>query len=137
MYKLKSSGVCGNYDGLLHSFLSDRHQRVVPNSQSSNWSHIKAGVPQDSILGPLLFLVYVNDLHEGLKTSAKLFVDDTSFFQLFTILQYLQHFLMMTYWKFLDGLISGRWDLTKMPQNRRKRLFSLVKQAQLTKELFF
>ena len=70
------AGICGNYYGLIHSFLSDRHQRVVLNGQSSKWSHIKAGVPQGSILGPLLFLVYINDLPEGLTTSAKLFADD-------------------------------------------------------------
>ena len=46
MYKLKSLGICGNYYGLIHSFLSDRSQRVVLNGQSSNWPHIKAGVPQ-------------------------------------------------------------------------------------------
>ena len=63
-----------------HSFLSDRHQRVVFNGQSSKWLHIKAGVPQDSVLEPLIFLVYINDLPEGLTTSAKLFADDTSLF---------------------------------------------------------
>ena len=80
MYKLKTSGICGNYYWLIHSFVSDRHQRVVLNGQSFKWSHIKAGVPQGSILGPLLFLVYINDLPEGLKTSAKLFADDMSLF---------------------------------------------------------
>ena len=45
-----------------------------------NWSHVKAGVPQGSILGLLLFLVYINYLLEGLTTSAKLFADDTSVF---------------------------------------------------------
>ena len=50
------------------------------NGQSSKWSHIKAGVPQGSILGLLLFLVYINDLPEGLTTSAKRFADDTSLF---------------------------------------------------------
>ena len=53
---------------------------MVLNGQSSKWSHIMAGVPQDSILGPLLFLVYINDLHEGLKARTKLFADDTSLF---------------------------------------------------------
>ena len=76
MYKQKTLGICGNYYGLIHSFLSDRHQRVVLKGQSSKWSHI----PQGSILGPLLFLVYTNDLPEGLTTSAKLFADDTSLF---------------------------------------------------------
>ena len=80
MYKLKTLGICGNYYGLIHSFLSDRRQRVVLNGQSSKWSHIKARVPQGSILGPLLFLVYINDLPEGLTTSTKLFADGTSLF---------------------------------------------------------
>ena len=46
----------------------------------SLWSHIEAGVPRGSILRPLIFLVYINDLPEGLTTSAKLFADDTSLF---------------------------------------------------------
>ena len=80
MYKLKTLGICGNYYGLIHSFLSDRQQRVVLNGQSSKWSHIKAGVSQGSTLKPLLFLVYINDLPEGLTTSTKLFADDSSLF---------------------------------------------------------
>ena len=97
MYELKSLGVCGNYYGLLHSFLSDRHQRVVLNDQSSNWSHMKAGVPQGSVLRLSLFLVFINDFPEGLTTSAQLFADVTSLFQWFMILQHLKHLLMMTY----------------------------------------
>ena len=80
MYKLKTLGICGNYYGLIHSFLSDRHQRVVLNGQFSKWPHIKTGAPQGSILGPLLFLVYINDLPESLTTTAKRFADDTSLF---------------------------------------------------------
>ena len=80
MYKLKTLGICGNYSGLIHSFLIDGHQRVVLNGQLFKRSHIKAGVPQGSIRGPLLFLVYVNDLPESLTTSAKFFADDTSLF---------------------------------------------------------
>ena len=77
MFKLKRSG---SYYGLIHSFLNDRHQRVVLNGQCLNWSKIKAGVLQGSILGPLLFLRYINDLPEGLLTNSKLFADDTSLF---------------------------------------------------------
>ena len=56
------------------------NQRVVLNGQTSKCSQIKAGVPQGSVLGPLLFLVYINDLTEGLTSNIKLFADDTSIF---------------------------------------------------------
>ena len=62
MYKPKSLGICGNYFRLIHSFLSNRHRIMVLNGQSPNWSHFKAGVPQGSILVPVIFLVYINDL---------------------------------------------------------------------------
>ena len=55
-------------------------QRVVLNGQHSSWADIKAGVPQGSVLGPLLFLIYFNDLSNGLNSNVKLFADDTSLF---------------------------------------------------------
>ena len=70
MYKLKRSGTYGKYYGLLHSFLNDKHQRVVLNDPCSNLSEIKAGVLQVSTLGSLFFLVYINDLPQGLNTNA-------------------------------------------------------------------
>ena len=80
LYKLKSMGISGELYNLLESYLSGRFQRVLLNGQSSSWKPVLAGVPQGSILGPLLFLVYINDLPNGLKSNAKLFADDISLF---------------------------------------------------------
>ena len=61
-------------------FLTNRKQRVVLNGQPSSWANVKVGVPQGPILGPLLFLIYINDLADGLSSNTKLFADDTSLF---------------------------------------------------------
>ena len=53
---------------------------VVLNEQSSSWINVKTGVPQGSIFGSLLFLIYINDLANGLSSDNKLFADDTSLF---------------------------------------------------------
>ena len=79
LYKLKLLGICGRYFNLIQSFLDNRHQRVILNGQSSKWSLVEASVPQGSILGPLLFLAYINDLPQGLRCNGKLFADGTSF----------------------------------------------------------
>ena len=80
IYKLTQNGISGNLLNILEKFLKERKQRVVVNGQVSTWKNIKAGVRQGSILGPLLFLIYINDLTGGLITNVKLFADDTSLF---------------------------------------------------------
>ena len=81
IYKLQLYGVSGPFLALLKSFLSKRKQRTVLNGKCSNWKEISAGVPQGSILGLLLFLIYINDLTDELKCNVKLFADDTSIFR--------------------------------------------------------
>ena len=80
VFKLKQNGISGNLLNIFEDFLRNRKQRVVLNGQTSNWENIHAGVPQGSILGPLLFLIYINDLAENLSSNPKLFADDTSLF---------------------------------------------------------
>ena len=74
------NGIGGPLLKILTDFLKLRKQRIVLNGQHSSWSDVLAGVPQGSILGPLLFLIYINDLSDGLQCNPKLFADDTSLF---------------------------------------------------------
>ena len=79
--KLQLYGVSGPLLTLIQNFLTNRKHRTVLNGKCSNWKEITAGVPQGSILGPLFFLVYINDLTDVLKCNVKLFADDTSIFR--------------------------------------------------------
>ena len=78
--KLKSIGFSDSLLSFTESFLSNRFQRVLLNGQTSEWLPVKTGVPQGSILGPLFFLIYINDLSDDLVSTVKLFADDTSLF---------------------------------------------------------
>ena len=80
LYKLQAAGVTGDVLNWFKSYLSDRKQRVVLPSTVSEWTFIRAGVPQGSILGPLLFLVYINDIVRDIGSNIRLFADDTSLF---------------------------------------------------------
>ena len=80
VFKLKTYGISGPLLALIVSYLSNRQQRVVLKRKTSLWSYISAGVPQGSVLGPLFFLVYINDLVDDISSDAKLFADDTSLF---------------------------------------------------------
>ena len=80
LYKLETAGISGSLLSWFTDYLNDRLQRVVLPGGSSAWTPIKAGVPQGSILGPLLFLLYINDIVEDINSSIRLFADDTSLY---------------------------------------------------------
>ena len=80
IFKLKQNGVCGSLLTLIENYLSGRKQRVVLNGSSSTFFPIKSGVPQGSVLGPLLFLIYINDLEKHIKSKINFFADDTMIF---------------------------------------------------------
>ena len=84
LYKLRSKGITGNLYDWFHSYLSDRYQRVVIKGQYSEWIKIQAGVPQGSILGPLLFLIYIDDIIDDIESEIFLFADDTSLLEKIT-----------------------------------------------------
>ena len=64
------------------NYLTNRKQRVVLNGSFSDYSTVVSGVPQGSVLGPLLFLIYINDLERNIKSNIKLFADDTMLFSI-------------------------------------------------------
>ena len=80
LYKLNQNGISGNLLETLTEFLKDRKQRVELNGQNSLWANVEGWVPQDSILGPLLLLIYISNLPDNLLTNVKLSADDTSLF---------------------------------------------------------
>ena len=80
LFKLESVGISGDLLNIMESFLSERFQRVLLNGQSYRWASIKVGVPHCSVLGLLLFWIYVHNLSDGITSNVKLFADDTSIF---------------------------------------------------------
>ena len=80
IFKLKSYGVDGSLLKLMENYLTGRQQRVVLNGQTSSWKNMLAGVSQGSVLGPLLFLIFINDLTNGIESICKIFEDDTLLF---------------------------------------------------------
>ena len=78
--KLKAAGVAGKVLAWFNSYLSGRKQRVFLPGVASDWAYIRAGVPQGSILGPLLFLLFINDIVLDIESNIRLFADDTSLY---------------------------------------------------------
>ena len=74
--KLKSHGM-GNSINWIEQWLTDRRQRVFVDGEVSSWKSVLSGVPRVSALGPILFLVYINDLEEGVTGKILKFADDT------------------------------------------------------------
>ena len=75
-YKLSHYGIRGTTLSCIQNFLADRTQQEIINGHSSSRSHVTSRVPQRSVLGPLIFICYINDLPEEAKSTLKLYTDD-------------------------------------------------------------
>jgi len=81
LQKLERYGVVGDLRNWIGNFLSQRKQRVVVNGEFSSWKEVKSGIPQGSVLGPILFVIYINDLPEAISSEVKIFADDSKIFR--------------------------------------------------------
>lgn len=79
--KLHQYGITGNILGWINSFLSQRKQQVRVNGKFSDWSSVASGVPQGTVLGPLLFYLYIHDITNDIDSEIRLFANDCVFYR--------------------------------------------------------
>ena len=82
IFILKQNSISGNLIKLFENYLHNRKQCVVLNGVYSDYAVIESGVPQGSVIGPLLFLIYINDLETNIISNVKFFADDTMLFSI-------------------------------------------------------
>ena len=80
LIKLESYGIKRKILSFISDFITGRRQRVVVNGSFSNWASVESGIPQGSVLGPLLFIIYINDMPETVDCMIRLFADDAKIF---------------------------------------------------------
>ena len=85
--KLNALGIDGNIAKWIQNWLTDRKQRAIVNGQVSEWANVTSGVPQGSVLGPTLFLVFINDLEDDMLSKVLKFADDTKIYILAAALE--------------------------------------------------
>ena len=123
---------------MIESSIHDRRQRVVLNGQSSSWLSIRSGIPQGSVLGPLFFLIYINDLPEGLNCEVKLFANDTSLFSIVNCENNSASTLNSDLLKMQDW--TYQWKMSFNPDRTKQAqeiIFSRKKNATAHPPLFF
>ncbi|MEW8545747.1 MAG: reverse transcriptase family protein [Candidatus Thiodiazotropha sp.] len=81
LLKLQAYGFGGEIVSWIKDFLNDRRQKVIVNGEDSDWQEITSGIPQGSVLGPVLFIIYINDLPDTLRSVCKIFADDSKIYR--------------------------------------------------------
>ncbi|KAI8514688.1 hypothetical protein Bbelb_072790 [Branchiostoma belcheri] len=84
VHKLDHYGIRGRTNRWIANFLSARKQAVVVNGAQSSYVNVRSGVPQGTVLGPCLFITYINDLPQRISSTSRLFADDTAVYRLIT-----------------------------------------------------
>ena len=78
---MESYGIKGEILGWINALLSNSTQQVIMNGESSQYKDVTSGIPQSSVLGPLLFVIFINDLSDQVKSDIFLSVDDTKYLE--------------------------------------------------------
>ena len=81
LLKLKAHDIGNDVIKWIGKWLTQRRHRVIVDGEISNWKSVLSGVPQGSVLGPILFLIYINDLEDDLSSKVLKFADDTKLFR--------------------------------------------------------
>ena len=81
LYKLSKYGINPKAVSWIENFLGNQTQQVIVQGEESSWKPVTSGIPQGSVLGPLLFVIFINDLPDCVTSEAYLFADDTKIFR--------------------------------------------------------
>ena len=113
--KIKSYGipVVGPTLNWIEDFLKNRTQKVMVNGAGSEWENVTSGIPQGSVLGPILFVIYINDLPDTVESDSYLFADDTKIFRIIKGEDY-KEILQDDFTKLEEW--SGKWLLKFHPE---------------------
>ena len=117
MFTIKTNGTQGDLPSLLSDIFDDRYQRTVLTGKASEWARVPPGVPQGSVLGPLMFLLYINDITVDIKYNMRIFAGDVAPFHIvedpFTCFDDVQHDLnKISVWA-TQWCLHFKLDITK------------------------
>ena len=123
IFKLRENGIDDKLLGWISNYLNNRKQKVVLQTGTSSLQNISAGVPQGSVLGPLFFLIYVNDITDSLLSLTRLYADDSSLFCSTSNIQDIEG--MLNHDLHQISLWAKRWLVNFNPNKTEAVLFSL------------